>query len=257
MQNNQSSYARWSWIIAIILALILLWMLLTGKGPSNSCCGASESAAPAAEIMPEEESMVTEAFSFSATEDNFTSTGDASEITWAGVDIGGLKALLTGNIKAEGDNSLVVLTGEVESEVLKQEKGLNAQAFFGPDVTVDNQITVAELILEPTAAIAPPIAKLYFGTGVHRLPTDSTSTLEPVITWLNNNASAKAVISGFHDLTGNPASNVKLAKKRAKSAYNALLNAGINADRIEMRKPETTEGGGDLSEARRVDISIE
>jgi len=114
------------------------------------------------------------------------------------------------------------------------------------------------LALEPAAAIeAPPAAKLYFGTGVHRLPSDSTTTLEPIITWLNDNPSAKAFISGFHDPTGNLASNVRLSKKRAESAYNALINAGISADRLEMRKPESTEGGGDLSEARRVEVSIE
>lgn len=259
MQNNQSSYSRWSWIIALILALILLWMFLTGKGPNNTCCHSTAALATPAEVMPtaEEEAVITEPFSFSATEMDFTSTGDVSEITWAGADIDGLKALLAGNIQAEGDNALVVLTGEVESEVLKEEKELNAQAFFGPDVTIDNQITVAELILETATAIAPPAAKLYFGTGVHRLPADSTSTLEPIITWLNNNPNANAIISGFHDVTGNPASNARLAKKRAESAYNALLTAGIDAERIEMRKPESTEGEGDLSEARRVEVSIE
>lgn len=256
MHNNHSGYSRWSWIIAFALALVLLWMYLTGQGPKSSCC-AEEPLAPVAEVMPSEDStIITEAFSFTATEYDFTSSGDASQITWAGADIGGLKALLSGNIKAEGDDRLVVLTGEVESEEAKEQTGMNAQAFFGPDVTLDNQITVV-MVEETVAIIPPPSAKLYFGSGVHRLPADSQTTLEPVITWLNNNPEAKAVISGFHDETGSLSRNIALAKKRAKAAYNALVSAGIEAGRVEMRKPAVTTGDGDLSEARRVEISVE
>ena len=121
MQNHQSSYTRQSWIIALTLALTLLWMLPTGKGPSNTCCSALEAAAPAAEAMSEE-AVTAEPFTFSATEQDFTSASDLSEVTWADADIGGLKALLAGSIKAEDDNVFVVLNDEAESEELKQEK---------------------------------------------------------------------------------------------------------------------------------------
>jgi len=252
MQNNRSSYSRWSWIIALILALILLWMLLTGKGPSNACCAAEAETTPVAEVMPTEATMATDPFKFSATENGFSSTGDASSVTWAGDSIDALKALLTGGISADGDDKEVMLSGVVDSDEVRQQKGYDAQTYFGPDVTIDNQITVAE-----PAALVPAAAKLYFDTGVHRLPADSATTLAPVITWLNENPSAKAVISGFHDHTGSVASNIVLAKKRAKSAYRALAEAGIAEDRIELRKPESTTGDGDLSEARRVEVSIE
>jgi cytochrome c oxidase subunit 2 len=150
MHNNQSSYSRWSWIIALILALFLLWMLLTGKGPSNACCNTtSEQAAP---VPIDEPSAVTEAFSFSATADGFIGTGDTSDIGWTN-DIDALKALLSDNFKAEGDDRFIVLTGTVGSEEAKQQKGLDAQAFFGPDITIDNQITV--VMAEPEAATPP------------------------------------------------------------------------------------------------------
>ncbi|MFW5431706.1 MAG: OmpA family protein [Methylophilaceae bacterium] len=255
MHNNQSSYSRWSWIIALLLALILLWMHLTGNGASNTCCSAPVETAPAAEVMPiEETSIVTEVFNFSASEYDFTSTGDASTVTWAGDNIDSLKALLSGGIKAEGDDASVVLTGSADSEEVKQQKGSDAQAFFGPYVSVDNQITVG---MAAPVAMAPAAAKLYFDTGVHRLPADSQATLGPITTWLNNNPSAKAVVSGYHDPTGSLSRNIQLAKKRAQSVYDAILGAGIEADRVEMRKPASVEGTGDLNEARRVEVSIE
>ncbi len=253
MDNNHSSYSRWSWIIALILAIILVWMYFSGKGPNGACCHqATQPIAPVTEVMPiEEPPAVMEAFSFSATEDGFVGSGETSNISWIS-DVDALKALLSGGFKAEGDGNTIVLTGEVDSDLAKQQKGEDAQVFFGADVVVDNQIIVIEPVEMP-----PEIAKLYFDTGFHRLPTDGLSILEPTITWLNNHPESKAIISGYHDPTGDLASNQQLARKRAQSTYDALIAGGISADRIEMRKPESTEGDGDLSEARRVEVSIE
>lgn len=253
--NNQSSYSFWSWVIAIIVALILLITHFTGNGARNTCCGAVAETAPVVEAP-----IVTEAFNFSATEYDFTSTGDASLVTWAGDSIDTLKALLAGGITAAGDDRAVVLTGVVDADEVKQQKGTDAQVFFGPDVTIDNQITVEMIepvVAEPVAAIPPPAAKLYFDTGVHRLPAGSDVTLEPIIAWLNDNVDATAVVSGFHDPTGSVTRNIQLAKNRAQSAYDALVNAGIDPARIEMRKPASTTGDGDLAEARRVEVSVE
>lgn len=254
MQNDQSQYARWTWIVALLLALMLLWMLLTGKVSSENCCqSAEQSVVTEAEVTPPLEPTVTEAFSFSASEFEYISNGIATEVSWVN-DIDALKAMLSEGIIAEGDDVSVTLSGEVTSEEAKQQKGVDAQAFFGPDARIDNQITVNNS--ESTDTL-PAVAKLYFDTGYHRLPSDSSSTLEPTITWLNNHPDSKAIISGFHDATGDLLSNQTLAKKRAQSTYDALIAGGVTADRIELRKPESTEGNGDLSEARRVEVSIE
>ena len=68
---------------------------------------------------------------------------------------------------------------------------------------------------------------------------------------------AKAVLSGYHDSRGNKAVNEELAKNRAKSVREMLKTAGIDETRIEMRKPESVDGGGDLAEARRVEVAVE
>jgi outer membrane protein OmpA-like peptidoglycan-associated protein len=254
MFNNQSRYTQWTWIIALLLALVILVMLLTGKAKGVNCCHDAEqaSAIEGAAITPVEPA-VTEAFSFSATESEYTSNGVTTNLNWVN-DIEALKALLTGGIVAEGDDTLVILTGSVDSEEAKQQKAVDAQVFFGQDVRIDNQIAVT--IMEPIDSI-PVTAKLYFDIGVHRLPADSSAILEPTIDWLNNHPGARVIISGYHDPSGNVASNQSLAKKRAQSTFDALLAGGITAERIEMRKPESTEGDADPAEARRVEVSIE
>lgn len=251
--HDQSNYSRWSWIVALIIGLILLLMLLAGKGPGNTCCQTSTEAPLAMEAAPTEDAptVVTEAFTFSASAEEFLSNGNISSIDWLN-DLDALKAMLVNDFRIEGDADSVTLTGSASSEGIKQQKGAEAEAFFGPNVIVDNQITVTS-----AETASPSAAILYFESGVHRLPADSQEVLEPIIQWLNKNADAKAVISGFHDQTGDLSSNQKLAKKRAESAYDALVKSGIASERIEMRKPVSTEGEGDLSEARRVEVTVE
>ncbi len=261
MRNNQSSINRWTWIVALLLALLLLWMLMTNHGPSNACCGAAvESAAPmeqAAPAAPVDTAVPSQPFSFSATREHVKTNGDTGNISWLS-NADNLRSILSAgeDLRIEGNDKAAVLTGVANSDSEKQKKGEEVQSFFGSGVTVDNQLAVKAPA--PAATPTPPAAaKLYFDTGKTTLPADADSTLAPIIEWLKANADSKAVLSGYHDPRGNRASNEELAKNRAKAVREALKAAGIDEARIEMRKPEVVEGGSDLAEARRVEVSVE
>jgi outer membrane protein OmpA-like peptidoglycan-associated protein len=251
--NNQSSYNRWSWIVALILGLILLWMLLTGRGPSSACCVTPAEVTLADEVMPAVPAVASDTCSFSASNTEFSSNQACANMAWL-VKSDELKSYLVGDLHADGDDKTVVLAGTVDSESVKTQKGQEVQAFFGLDVMIDNQITVKAA--EP-AAITPPIAaKLYFDTGKTSLPSDADTTIAPIIQWLNEHPESKAVLSGFHDSRGNQEANEDLAYNRAKAAQAALIAAGVDVMRIEFVKPEVVDGGSDLAEARRVEVSI-
>lgn len=249
MHAHQSRYTLWTWIVAVILALLLLWMLLTGRGPSASCCEASQSKATGAELAPT-------AFSFTAKADAFVSQGDSSSVPWFGQAEALTAWLASGNnLQLSGDATQVTLTGTVDSATEKDAKASELQKLLGEEVTITNNLTVPpSAIVTP---VPPEVSKLYFETGKSELPMEATTILEPTIEWLISHPESKAVISGYHDARGNRESNQKLAKERAKSSMNELLNAGIDASRIEMRKPIETEGTGNEGEARRVEIAIE
>ena len=258
MQNHQASYKRWSWIVALILALILLWMLLTGRGPSSACCSTNvDTATPVEEIMPA--TAPTEAFGFTASADEFTSNGDGTNVSWFSQS-GSLKTLLAGGdaLQIQGDDKSVVLRGTVDNDAIRQQKGTDVQAFFGPAVTVDNQLLVKAVEPEPVAAMSPPpTAKLYFDSGKTALPENYDDTLDPIVAWLNAHPENKAVLAGFHDSRGNKAFNEDLAYKRAKAVQAGLIAAGIDVMRVEFRKPENADESGDMTEARRVEVSVE
>ncbi len=56
------------------------------------------------------------------------------------------------------------------------------------------------------------------------------------------------------DSDGDPAKNTELAKARAIAARDALVAAGVKAERIELKAPSDIVGGTDQARARRVDI---
>ena len=263
MQNHQSSYKRWSWIVALILALILLWMLLTGRGPSSACCSATVEAAVPLEATTPVEAITpaaTQAFGFTATAADFSSNGDGSKLGWFS-QADSLKALLAGGdgLQIQGDEKSVVLRGTVDTDAIKQQKAADVQAFFGAEVALDNQLLVkAAEVVEPVAAMPPPTtAKLYFDSGKTALPENYDDTLDPIVAWLNAHPESKAVLSGYHDSNGNQAANEELAYKRAKAVQAGLIAAGIDVMRVEFRKPENADNSGDMAEARRVEVSVE
>ena len=105
-------------------------------------------------------------------------------------------------------------------------------------------------------AAAAVVATIYFETGKADMPADAGKLLEVVIVEAKKTGTAKLVISGFHDATGNLEQNQELAKQRAIAVRDALKSAGIAEDRIELKKPEQTQGSGDNAQARRVEVRV-
>ena len=249
----------WTWLSAILLAIYLYWHWQHGHGPAYAtecCAGASTSATLPATASATEPSA---AFNFTASNAHgYNATGDASNVAWAAKSAD-LNAWFKGGADwvITGDASNVILTGNVDSEDIKQTKGSEAQAFFGSGVTVDNQLIVKVAEAAPIATTSPPAAKIYFDTGKTALPADASQTLTATVEWLKSNSNAKAVISGFSDPRGNLTKNEELSKNRAKAVLETLKSAGIDEARIEMRKPEDVEAGGNLAETRRVEVSVE
>jgi K(+)-stimulated pyrophosphate-energized sodium pump len=100
-------------------------------------------------------------------------------------------------------------------------------------------------------------ARLYFASGSAALPGDAETAMARAVMVLKGSQEAKATISGYHDTSGDPAKNAELARQRAEAVRDALVKAGIAADRISLEKPQATAGGTDPDEARRVEITVQ
>ncbi|SDO16129.1 K(+)-stimulated pyrophosphate-energized sodium pump [Rhodoferax sp. OV413] len=99
------------------------------------------------------------------------------------------------------------------------------------------------------------VVKLYFASGQADLAAGAAAALTDVAKAMADGK--KAVVSGFHDATGDPAKNQELAKQRALAVRDALKAAGVAEDKIELKKPEQTQADGPPAEARRVEVAVQ
>ncbi|QNK68458.1 OmpA family protein [Variovorax sp. PAMC26660] len=98
------------------------------------------------------------------------------------------------------------------------------------------------------------VVSFYFATGSADLAPGAAEALAAVIKGVESGH--KAVVSGFHDATGDAAINEELAKKRAQMVRDVLTGLGVPADKIDLQKPAVTAGTGNNAEARRVEVKL-
>jgi len=103
--------------------------------------------------------------------------------------------------------------------------------------------------------VEPGVVKFYFATGNTDLAPGSAEALADVVKGVA--AGQKAVISGYHDASGDPAANAELAKQRAMKVRDTLVSLSVPEDKVELKKPEQLVGSGSDAEARRVEVVLQ
>ena len=130
----------------------------------------------------------------------------------------------------------------------------DASAMVAPAVLTTTAGAVSVAADEAKVVVENGVVKFYFASGKADLATGANEALAEVVKGVK--AGQKAVVSGFHDNTGNLAANQELAKQRAISVRDTLVALGVPADSIELKKPENAKGTGDNAEARRVEVVL-
>ena len=271
-------YTRWTCIIAILLALALLWMWFSGKGPhtANSCCGTSTAAAAAPSAAP-----ITGAASAPAALPpspapaptaslKHTATWQDNKLTLQGVvpDAVTRQALvaqasskygaenvidkLTVDGSAAKAAVVVTLAGTVATDATKAARSEDAKAFYAalqglPDVTIDNQLVVTPSPASLAATVAPAVQATDVACGSRMavaatFATGSASLTPQARTLLDAVVPCMTgpyEVGGHTDSVGNAAANRTLSERRAQSVATYLISKGVGA------KLMTTKGYGD------------
>jgi outer membrane protein OmpA-like peptidoglycan-associated protein len=102
--------------------------------------------------------------------------------------------------------------------------------------------------------VANGVVNFYFATGSADLAPGAAEALAAVIKGVESGR--KAVVSGFHDTTGDAAINEQLAKKRAEMIRDVLVGLGVPAGKVDLQRPAVTAGSGNNAEARRVEVKL-
>ena len=125
-----------------------------------------------------------------------------------------------------------------------------------PTTTVAEVTETVTVVIPDGASIrvANGVVNFYFATGSADLAPGAAEALAAVIKGVESGR--KAVVSGFHDTTGDAAVNEQLAKKRAETVRDVLVGLGVPAGKVDLQRPEVTAGSGNNAEARRVEVKL-
>ena len=149
----------------------------------------------------------------------------------------------------------LVISVVVGTVVVKRVGASGAAAQPAPAVAADAAAPAAVAMAdEASVRVENGVVKFYFASGKADLAAGANEALADVVKGV---AEGKmAVVSGFHDATGDAALNAELAKQRALAVRDALKGLGVAEDKIELKKPEETTATGSNAEARRVEVVL-
>ena len=123
-----------------------------------------------------------------------------------------------------------------------------------PGSTVTTETVTAVVPEGASIRIVGGVVNFYFATGSADLAPGAAEALALVIQGVEGGR--KAVISGFHDTTGDAKVNEELAKLRAQTVRDVLVGLGVSADKVNLQKPAVSAGSGNDAEARRVEVKL-
>jgi K(+)-stimulated pyrophosphate-energized sodium pump len=132
-----------------------------------------------------------------------------------------------------------------------------AKVEAAPAVVAAPAAAAAAAAVETDAAsikVENGVVKFYFASGAAALADGAPAALADVVKAVGEGKTA--VLSGFHDASGDPAKNAELAKLRAFAVRDALKALGVAEDKVELSKPAETMGSGSAAEARRVEVTL-
>lgn len=105
--------------------------------------------------------------------------------------------------------------------------------------------------------VKPMTQNIFFKISSSEIRVSEQDKISSLVSYLNENPSAKVSICGYADkTTGNPKFNKQLSQKRAEAVAKILMDKGISANRITTDSKGDTEQPFGTPEQNRVSICI-
>ena len=139
--------------------------------------------------------------------------------------------------------------------------GLGATMLTAPDhsgamLSGGAASTAAMTADAPSVRAENDTVKFFFAAGRLELAQGAREALGAIVKGVA--AGQFAVISSFHDASGDAAQSQALAQRRAVAVRDALISLGIGEDKLQLRSPEAVAVGKDGNyEAHRVEVRLQ
>ena len=98
---------------------------------------------------------------------------------------------------------------------------------------------------------------VFFPIGNSNIAKSQTTKIAEIVDYMKQNPDAKITLTGYADKgTGSAAFNDKIARRRAQTVYNTLVNKGISKSRIKMESKGSRVQPFEENDQNRVTICI-
>ncbi|MEX8520600.1 MAG: OmpA family protein [Leptothrix sp. (in: b-proteobacteria)] len=149
---------------------------------------------------------------------------------------------------------LLVLVSSFGLAIMRAPLHLDDQ--LGSDIVLPGWSDSASDTLVDLKPEGRALVTLYFESDQAMLSTNAELMLTQVVDRLRADSAQRVLLSGYHDVSAEPARDAELVKQRLKMVRAALVSHGVAAEAVLLHKPQATLTAGVAREARRVDVHL-
>jgi peptidoglycan-associated lipoprotein len=239
----------------IFISVALLFALTAFSGckkkqpapPSEGTAPPATTAAPTAELTAQPTTI---------------NSGDQVTLSWHTTDANTVSIDGIGDVPSTGVKT-VTPTQTTTYHLVARGDGGSADASAVVTVNAPVAVSVPSNSMSEEEDFKAHVQDIFFDYDTYDLRSDAQATLSNDANWLIQHPDVKIVIGGYCDERGSDEYNLALGQKRATAAMNALVTAGVAANRIRVisygkEKPFCTESNEQCWQLnRRAGFSID
>ncbi len=209
------------------LVLLLAVVTVAGCGKKQQPLSAEETAPPVASApaaVPTVQLTLTP---------SLISAGDQAQLSWRTMDAATVSIDGVGDVPSSGVRT-VTPSASTNYHLVATGPGGTAEATARLTVNAAPAVVVPTKSMSADQEIKADIQDIFFDYDTYDIRSDAQATLSRDASFLVSHPDVKILIGGYCDERGSNEYNLALGQNRADAAKNALIQAGVAANRIRV-----------------------
>ena len=207
----------------VVPAVLLFALVVAGCGKKTKPIPSTETA-PASAVAPTAQ--------FSATP-TLVAAGDQVQLSWKTTDANKVSIDGIGDLPTVGVKTVTPPVSTTYHLVARGDGG-TAEATARVTVNEPPAVVVPTSTMSAEEEFKSNVQDIFFDYDTYDIRGDAQATLSHDASYLASHPDAKVVIGGYCDERGSNEYNLALGQNRADAAKNALVTAGVAANRIRV-----------------------
>jgi peptidoglycan-associated lipoprotein len=175
------------------------------------------------------------------------SAGDQVQLSWRTTDATSISIDGIGEVPSSGVKT-VTPTQSTTYHLVARGDGGSTDASASVTVNAPPAVQVPTNTMSAEEEFKANVQDIFFDYDTDDIRADAQATLSKDASYLASHSNVRVVIGGYCDERGSDEYNLALGQRRADSTKNALVQAGVSADRMRVisygkEKPFCTEMG--------------